>query len=128
MMKSLGKLTLATILAALVVGVPLGASAQDKTAPAPAPATPAKARAHTFRTSKIAAVDKAALTISLDDKGKHVLQVNKESKIYIDKKPATLDDVMVGQMATGSFTPTSDGKFNLKTLNIHTAASAPAPK
>lgn len=125
MMKSIGKLSLATILAAVVLGVPLAATAQTT----PSTNAPAVAKPHpsTFRPTKIAAVDKVARTISLDDKAKHVLEVGSESKIFIDKKPATLDDVMVGQMASGSYLKNADGKAMLKTLNIHTSPAASAP-
>jgi hypothetical protein len=128
MIKSIGKLTLATILAAVIVGVPLAGSAQS-TASTNAPATVPKPHPSTFRPTKIAAVDKVAKTISLDDKAKHVLEVGSESKIFIDKKPATFDDVAMGQMASGSYMKTADGKLMLKTLNIHAApTAAPAPK
>src|SRR5881275_2621636 len=106
MIKSLGKITLAGLLAAIVLGVPVRVSAQDKPKETPAapalPAAGAKAKAVPFK-GKIGAVDKSAKTITLEDKNKRVFQITSETKIMKGDKPATLDDGVVGEIVTGSY-------------------------
>lgn len=124
MIKSLGKLTLATILAALVVGVPLTMSAQDK-APAPsAPDTSTKPKAIPFR-GKLAEVDKVNKTITLDEKTKRVFQITSETKITKAGKPATLDDGVVGEDVGGQYTKGADGKLTAKSVRFGPRAAAP---
>lgn len=121
MIKSIGKLTIATILAALVVGMPLGASAQDNTAPGNStPAAPAKARALPFH-GKLDSVDKANKTITLKGKTKRTFEVTSETKITKgkDKQPATLDDGTAGDDVSGSYTKSADGKtMTLRSLRF----------
>lgn len=131
-MKSLGKLTLATILAALVVGVPLGASAQDKTAPAPSPATPAppaKSRPIPFH-GKLESVDKANKTITLPGKAKRTFEITSETKITKgkDRKPAVFDDAVIGEDVSGSYTKSADGKMSLRSLHLDPNGMAAAAK
>lgn len=153
MIKAIGKMTLAGLLAAIVLGVPVGASAQDATglpASTNAPATgtnsiakpkakshaktkkavttdptakaakPAKAGKATNFSGKLAAIDKQAKTITLDDKDKRVFQMTSETKILKgakgDEKPATLEDGTVGEHVTGSWLKSEDGKMSLKSL------------
>src|SRR4030088_178195 len=113
MIKSLGKITLAGLLAAIVLGVPVRVSAQDKPKETPAPAAPvagAKAKAVPFK-GKIGAVDKTGKTLTLEDKNKRVFQISSETKIMKGDKPATLDDGMVGEVVTGSYHKGDDGKL-----------------
>lgn len=119
MMKSIGKLTLATILAAVVVGVPLHVSAQDKTPP-PAPNTSAaatKPKAIPFR-GKLAAVDKVNKTITLDEKTKRTFEVTSSTKITKAGKPATLDDGVVGDDVGGQYVKNADGKLEAKSIRF----------
>jgi hypothetical protein len=117
MIKSIGKLTLATILAALVVGVPLRVSAQDKT-PAPAtPAAPVKAKAIPYH-GKLGEVDKVNKTITLDEKTKRVFIITSETKIMKAGKPATLDDAVVGEDVAGQYTKGADGKLTAKSVRF----------
>src|SRR5271154_4200277 len=104
MMKSIGKLTLVSILAALVLGVPMGASAQSNSAPATAPAAPeAKPKAIPFR-GKIGAVDKVAMTLTLEGKTTNrVFQIPSTPKLMKAGKPAPLADAVVGEPATGQY-------------------------
>jgi hypothetical protein len=130
MIKSIGKLTLVSILAALVLGVPMGASAQSNSAPSTAtPATPeAKARAFPFR-GKIGAVDKVAMTLTLEGKTTNrVFEITSATKLMKAGKPATLADAVVGEPVTGQCTKTADGKYVAKTVYIggKTAEAAPA--
>jgi hypothetical protein len=129
MIKSIGKLTLATILAAVVVGMPLGALAQDKTTPAPAaPASPdaTKPRPIPFR-GKIGAVDLVNKTIALDEKTKRTFEITSETKISKAGKPATLADAVVGEDIGGSYTKSPTGKLVAKTVRLSVKA-APVAK
>ena len=129
MIKSIGKLTLATILAAVVVGMPLGALAQDKTTPAPAaPASPdaTKPRPIPFR-GKIGAVDLVNKTIALDEKTKRTFEITSETKISKAGKPATLADAVVGEDIGGSYTKSPTGKLVAKTVRLGVKA-APVAK
>jgi hypothetical protein len=130
MIKTFGKITLATILAALVVGVPMGAKAQPATpASTNAPAADAKPKITRFR-GKLGEIDKVNKTITFDDKAKRVFEVTSETKIIRGGQPATLDDAMVGDAVSGSYIKTDDGKKVAKFLRFGpkpTTAAAPAP-
>jgi hypothetical protein len=118
MIKSIGKLTLITILAASVLGMPMGASAQ--TPPATnAPATPeAKVKAFPFQ-GKVAAVDKVNMTLTLEGKTTNrVFEVTSATKLVKGGKPATLADVNVGDPVRGQWTKTADGKSVAKSVII----------
>ena len=68
---------------------------------------------------KIGAVDKAAKTITLESKEKpRTFQVTSETRIRKDRKPATLDDVQVGDSVGGSARENAEGKLELVTLNV----------
>jgi len=109
------------VLAATVLAMPFAALSAD--APATPPA-PKKARALPFN-GKVGAVDKVAKTVTLEGKEKaRVFQITSESKIRKDKKPATLDDVMVGDRVGGSQRESADGKMEVVTLNVTSAAPA----
>jgi hypothetical protein len=113
MIKSIGKLSLAGILAALILGVPVRVSAQaQEPAPAsPAPA-PAKPKAIPFK-GKLAAVDKAAMTITVS---KRAFSITSETKLFKDGKSATLEDGVVGERVTGSYFKGDDGKLMAKSV------------
>ena len=115
MIKSIGKLTLAAILAASVLGMPLAVSAQSTNAPAPAP----KPKAVRFG-GTLGAVDKAASTLTVDHKNgeKMTITVTSDTKIMKGGKPATLDDAMVGDRVNGSYIKTDDGKMTAKTVSF----------
>ena len=125
MIKSIGKLTLATILAALVVGVPLTMSAQDKTPAPSAPETAVKPKAIPFH-GKLAEVDKVNKTITLDEKTKRTFQITSETKITKGGKPATLDDGVVGEDVAGQYHKGADGKLTAKSVRFGPKASSTA--
>lgn len=128
MIKSIGKITLVTLLAATVLGMPVRVSAQDATKPAtPAtPGTPApKVHAQGFH-GKLASVDKAAKTITLDGPAKRTYTVTSETKIMKAGKAATLEDAVVGDAVSGSYLKADDGKMSLKMLNLGAKAEAAA--
>ena len=149
-MKSLIKPTFATVLAVTLLGVAVSAQAQDNktdakptqappvvtpaapaapTAPA-APAVPEKPKREDFPFhGKVASVDKAASTVTLEGKDHtRVLQVAATTKITKDGKPATLADVTVGEKVTGSCKKTADGKEEALSLYIGGKAKTDAKK
>ncbi len=136
MIKSIGKLTLVTILAAVVLGLPVAATAQDKTTPAPpaAPATPSKA---VPIRGKLEAVDKVNMTITVGVEAKHVITVTSTTKISKGGKPATLEDGVVGEDVYASCIKSGDGadakytarsvRFGAAMKKTDAAPAAPAP-
>jgi hypothetical protein len=119
MIRSIGKLTLITLLAATVLGMPVRVSAQDASQTKPAtPAAPtAKVRPIPFH-GKIATVDKVAKTITLDEKTKRTFEVTSETKMMKNGKAATLEDAVAGEAASGSYTKSDDGKLVAKSLRF----------
>ncbi|HWY76926.1 MAG TPA: hypothetical protein VN281_14990 [Verrucomicrobiae bacterium] len=118
MIRNIGKITLAGLLAAIVVGVPIKAAAQDQTKPA-TPATPAapekKVRPTTFM-GKLGEIDKTAKSFTVEEKEKKLtISVNSETKFYKNdndtRKPSTLEEGVVGQEVTGSYMKGDDGKM-----------------
>ena len=75
---------------------------------------PAQKSAHPFR-GKLAAVDKAAKTITI---GKSVYQITSETKISKGGKPAILEDGVIGEEATGYAKPVEGGKMYASTLHF----------
>jgi len=127
MIKSIGKLSLVTILTALVMGVPVTVSAQDKTTPAPSTPAPASAPKAVRFSGKLGSVDKVNLTITVDDKTKtnRVFQITSSTKITKGGKPATLADGVVGEAVGGSYLKDADGKLTARTVRFGAAAAAP---
>ena len=126
MTRTLGKLTLITILATMALGVPLAALADNTTpapatpppAPAPAePAAPTKPVIIPFK-GKLGAVDLVNKTITLDEKTKRTFQVTSDTKIMKAGKPATLEDAVVGEDVGGRYTKGDDGKLVLKSVRF----------
>lgn len=69
---------------------------------------------------KLAALDKQAKTITV---GKRTFQITSETKLNKAGKPATLEDGVVGEIASGYFVKSADGKLMAKTVNF-----GPKPK
>ena len=107
------KTTLFSLFAAALLALPSVSRAQDQTtatnAPAPA-ATPAKKLP--FH-GKAAAVDTAAMTVTV---GTLVINITSETKISKNGKPATLEDIKVGDTVSGSYKKDDDGKLNASTI------------
>jgi hypothetical protein len=114
MIKSISKLSLTGILAALILGVPVrvSAQAQEPALASPAPAVPTKPKAIPFK-GKLTAVDKPAMTITVS---KRTFSITSETKLFKDGKPATLADGVVGERVTGSYFKGDDGKLTAKSV------------
>jgi hypothetical protein len=126
MIRNIGKITLAGLLAAIVVGVPLKSAAQDQNKPAtPAtPSTPAetpKAKGTQIR-GTLSEIDKTAKTFTVETRSgkKSVYEVSSDTKFFKrdsdTEKSATLEDGVVGQPVTGSYTKADDGKMTAKNV------------
>ena len=72
---------------------------------------------------KVKAIDNAAMTITV---GTHALQINSETIITKDNKPATLSEVSVGDNVTGSVKREQNGKWTAIKLNFGIPAPKPA--
>jgi hypothetical protein len=68
---------------------------------------------------KVAAIDRAANTLTLDGKEKkRLFYLTTATKIHRDKLPAKLDDVAVGQWVGGFVRPDAGGRPTVETLNL----------
>jgi hypothetical protein len=79
---------------------------------------------------KLSALDKQAKTITV---GKRTFQITSETKISKGAKPATLDEGVVGEPASGYVKPGADGKLIATKVNfgpkpVETAKKTPAQK
>jgi preprotein translocase subunit YajC len=115
MMKSILKMSILSLLAAAIAGLPLQLTAQSTNKPAVAkkPAAEKAAPGEKKRTGggvhgNLVAVDKGAMTITL---GKHTYQITSETKILKAGKPAKLEDGVVGEYASIGYKRTDDGKL-----------------
>jgi hypothetical protein len=118
MTKKMGKITLAAILAAVVLGMPLAASAQDTTKPKKSETSSKSSAKTTPFNGKLEAVDKTAKTITLSGKSKLIFVITSETKIMKEGKPGTFDDAFVSEAVHGSYKKTEDGKMVAVTLNL----------
>src|SRR6059036_2863763 len=118
------KLLSIALVGAFTAFLPAALVAADKPDEAPPAKTEKKLRSIPFN-GKVGAVDKAAKTVTLEGKEKaRIFQVTSETKIHKDKKPATLDDVAVGDRVGGAYRENAEGKMELVSLNT----GLPQPK
>ena len=111
-------------LAAALIALPSFLQAADPK-PTDAPKTERKARGMPLN-GKVSAVERTAKTITVGETEKaRVLQVTSESKIYKNNKPATFDDVLVGEQIGAYVRPNAEGKLEVVTLKTG-LASRPA--
>ena len=119
MTKSFLRSTLPGLLAAALVALPVYSEAKDTNAPAlekkTAKETQPKKNAKLPFHGKLKAVDKAAKTISV---GEMTLHITSETIITKGDKPATLEDGVVGEAASGSYLKGADGKLTLGKLRF----------
>jgi len=129
MKKDMVRLALLGLLAAAMAAAPGRSFAQtnkeskDKPAAgAPAERPAKKPSVLPFR-GTVAAVDKTAKTITV---GERVFQVTSETRIFKQEKPATLDDVKVGEAIRGSYKKTDEGKLVAQRIRVGPVPEAPA--
>jgi len=73
----------------------------------------------------IKAVDKAAMTITLEGEKAHVFAIASDTKINKDGKPAAFADLAMGERVGGRAKETGEGKWTAVTIN---AGKRPAAK
>jgi hypothetical protein len=118
-MKKNTRFLVAGLLTATMLIAPVAALAQEKSEKPNTPAAgadrPAPAnRALPFR-GTVAAVDKDAKTVTV---GKMVLHVSSETKLTKAEKPATVADIVVGDVIGGNYTKGEDGKLTAKMMRV----------
>ena len=126
MKKHIARIALFSLVAAALVAVPAtsradGDSTTDKSAAAAMPALKKKSKARTTFHGSVAAVDTAAMTLTVDT---NTLYVTSATMITKDGKPATLSEITVGETAKGTFKTGDDGKMDATTVT----AGEKAPK
>jgi len=108
----------AAVLAISIIATPLPSIAQTNKVKAAKPTTEKneakKPSAGPFH-GKLAALDKAAKTISV---GKRTFHITSETRINKSGKPATLDDGVIGEDVSGYVKPTEDGKLVATKVNF----------
>ena len=70
-------------------------------------------------------MDKTAKTITV---GKRTFQITSETKMFKAGKPATLDEGIIGEEASGYVKPTEDGKLVASKINFGPKAAAEGTK
>ncbi len=75
--------------------------------------------------TKIKSVDAVAKTITLDEKTSRVIAAGKTTKVSLDGKDATLEDLKAGLFVTGAYK--KEGEKNIAT-SIKGSTTAPEPK
>ncbi len=119
MISKVTKFALASLAAACALGVAAQLPPQEKKegAKPEAPAAPeAKPRRETapFR-GRVVEIDKTAMTIKV---GTRTFQMTSSTRITKAGKPATFDEIAVGDMVTGQYKQGEGGKLELVSLRI----------
>ena len=117
MTKPILSLLVASLLTAIAAGTPVRVCAAEKAAP-PAKAEKKKGANVVPFQGKISALDKIAMTITLEGKEKNrTISVTSKTKIMKAGKPATFDDARVGEEVAGQLRNT-DGKLEASSLRL----------
>jgi Cu/Ag efflux protein CusF len=119
------RLLIVTALATALLGNAFSIRAADKPAEKPAEAKEGKARPRPF-SGKVKAVDKAAKTVTLEGEKAQVFQITSETKIFKERKPATFDDITVGEHISGRIRESADGKLETLLMNVGAPPTRPA--
>jgi Cu/Ag efflux protein CusF len=121
------KLILATLIVPMALGTSLSLQAADKPADKPAEAKPAETKpAPKFRPfrGKVSTTDKTAKSITLEGEKAQTFLITSQTRIFKDRKPATFDDIMAGDMVGGR-AQEKDSKWEAVTINVGIPAAAP---
>ena len=123
MAKNISKIAVLSLFAAALVAMPALSRAEGTSTNAPASSnqTPAKPKKHVSLPfhGNLSAVDVKARTFTVDTL---TLQVTFDTLITRDGKSATLADGVVGEMVSGVYKKTNDGK--LTATSLHFSAKA----
>jgi hypothetical protein len=119
MAKNISKIAVLSLFAAALVAMPALSRAEGTSTNAPASSdqTPAKPKKHgnlPFH-GNLSAVDTKAMTLTV---GTLTLQVTSDTLITRDGKSATLADGVVGELVSGAYKKTNDGKLNATSLHF----------
>ncbi len=111
------KITALSLFAAALMVAPATIHAQDATN---APATPDTSVKHKKHDTvpfhgKLIAVDKNAMTLKV---GERTFEISSETKISKTSGPATLADGVVGEMVSGVYKKSKDGKLIATTVHF----------
>jgi len=123
------KLLLTSFCVGLLVGGTIStvsAAPKDTNTPAAA-ASATKAKHAPFR-GTVEAVDTSAKTITLKGAKHQVIGITDQTKITKDGQPATMKDITVGTLVTGSKKETTAGTWEAGSLKIGGAAKPAADK
>jgi hypothetical protein len=126
MTKNISKITVLSLFAAALVAMPALSRAEGTSTNAPASSdqTPAKPKHGNLPFhGNLSAVDTKAMTLTV---GTLTLQVTSDTMITRDGKLATLADGVVGELVSGAYKKTNDGKLNA--TNVHFGAKAEMKK
>jgi hypothetical protein len=119
MAKKISKIAVLSLFAATLVAMPALSRAEGASTNAPASSgqTPAKLKKHVnlLFHGNLSAVDTKARTLTV---GTLTLQVTSDTLITRDGKSATLADGVVGEMASGVYKKTNDGKLTATSLHF----------
>ena len=123
MIKSLLKFTALVLLGIAVTGTPVVLHAQETNSAATNKvSTNPSLRPLPIR-GKVKAIDNGAMTVTVANR---TFQINSQTIITKDGKPALLSDVVVGDNTTGSVKKDADGKWIAVKLNFGVAPAKPA--
>lgn len=118
MQKSFSYLLAISLLTAIGLIIPVGSRAAEKKAPIEG-AEKEKPSSKTPFHGKLNAVDKSAMTITLDGKErKRTILVTAQTRIAKAGKPATLEDALVGDEIGGQLVKNGDGKEEAVSLRL----------
>ena len=127
MAKKISKIAVLSLFAAALVAMPALSRAEGASTNAPASSdqTPAKPKKHVnlpFH-GNLSAIDTKAMTLTVDTL---TLQVTSDTLITKDGKSATLADGVVGELVSGVYKKTNNGKLNA--TSVHFGAKAEMKK
>ena len=126
MTKSILKISILSLLAVALTGLPGRAQAQDHQKPAAEKKETKEKNSKVVPfNGKLKAVDNRAKTIAV---GGRVFQITSETRISKDGKPATLEDGVVGEKVSGAYHKTEAGKLNATVVNFGVKAAKEKPK
>jgi len=119
MTKNISKITVLSLFAAALVAMPALSRAEGTgtNATESSGQTPAKPRKHVSLPfhGNLSAVDAKAMTFTVDTL---TLQVTPDTLITRDGKSATLADGVVGELVSGAYKKTNDGKLTATSLHF----------